>query len=183
MSGMQWELRFHRTLHAQADADVFVVSHDTTRFTLIIPAEYSKKLAKHVVTALNDVAHGGEWVPQSELLAIKAMFHGPWYPSSSGVKCLQLSDDEARRIKNFVFKTAAEKSSIEGQYDNLMEDFKKVVRRNDVLEQEILRARGAFSQEPRTDTVADLFEEVPGDTAQIEMPDMACRKQIVGDRP
>jgi len=178
----EWTMHFYRRLQGSQDTDVFTFTKGKDTFTGFFPADNSTQLSQHVVRCLNFEAEM-TWLPKNELLAINAMFHGPWYPSNSGVSCLRLSDDEAKRIKNYIFKTGAERSSIEAQYRNLQEDFVKVARRNEVLEQELLRFRGRVEQEDRPVTVADLFEP-PMDTSQIEIPDMVCHKEILqNERP
>lgn len=186
-----WKLHFHRTLTIAGgtkETDMYYVDRlgGKSRIVLLVPHESRENLPQLVVARLNNVGTTIMDVSKQELLEIYSMFHGPWrQDEKSGARYITFSEDEGRRIKHLIFKEAAEKASIEHQYGVLLEDYRKLQRRNSVVEQELLRTRGRYAREElaeSTDTVADLLDDTVDDGEDLSQLSFEHHSQVLCQR-
>lgn len=157
----EWSLHFHRTLKVAGgtkEMDVFSLRKSGAAPVVVMAEHANKEHIAHRIARKMNLADASEPNPPQELLEIYGMFHGPWKEGT-----ITFSEKEARRIKHALFREAAGRTSLEHQYQTLQDDFSRLRRRNEIVEQELLRLRGSFQRadttDERPDTIADLLAD------------------------
>lgn len=178
----QWELHFHRTMRIAGgteEADVFTLklTRDNKLPFLTFTVPHSKEGMElvHFVCARMNMDDQVVVLDPGKIEELNAAFHGPWHHKDAVGHYLMLTDAEVLKIKRFIYRENAARISIEGQYRFLFADHHKLMKAYAVVEQELLRLHQKYEASPRPIGHDDLLTP-DTDEAQLEIPDMVCRK-------